>query len=183
MINQISQIEKHMDTLKTRRGNIWSRNQDITIKNGKTKQNQAEICLVQQLKLRDWHNLTGATKGGTKKNGPKATWQERMPRIPQNEGQGVIFIWDDWCLLNHFMMYVYQIIIKYTFNLHSTVCKLYLNKKQKKKEKKIRSWTGMDSTTCQTGKYTLKLTSRHMIASLQNIKIKRKFCKRKIKID
>lgn len=32
-------------------------------------------------------------------------------------------------------MYVYQ-IIKYTFNLHSTACKLYLNKTEEERKKK-----------------------------------------------
>ena len=55
-----------------------------------------------------------------------------------------IAIWDDGCSLNycgnHFMMYVSQIIILYTLNLHSAICQLYLNKpKGKKLEKNIGS--------------------------------------------
>lgn len=60
-----------MDTLKTRRGNIWSRNQDITIKMAKQNKIKQKYVWFRQLKLRDWHNLTGATKGGTEKMGPK----------------------------------------------------------------------------------------------------------------
>ena len=54
-------------------------------------------------------------------------------------------------------MYIYQVIIKYTLNLHSTVCKLYLNKNTRRKKNKIRVLGLMDSTMCQTGKYTLKI--------------------------
>lgn len=60
-----------MDTLKTRRGNTWSRNQDITIKMAKQNKIKQKHVWFRQLKLRDWHNLTGATTGGTEKMGPK----------------------------------------------------------------------------------------------------------------
>ena len=46
---------------------------------------------------------------------------------------------------NHFMMYISQIIMLYTLNLHSAVCQLYLNKTERKKlNSQIVDSTGLD---------------------------------------
>ena len=60
---------------------MWSRNRDITIKNGKTKQNQTETCLVQAIEAEGLAQSNRNYKRRNRETGPKQHDKRRCPEL------------------------------------------------------------------------------------------------------